>query len=299
MSWNGCSVDVSPRSSAQGSDLHQGNGSEHGSESGLGPSPTRTLDRRPSFGLHRDTTPKRTASVSIQNVRDLLGEDASEFEKMGGEDGEHYDLDEEDEEEDDNEELLDLAATTNVMLDKIMSRLNEVSDTGDTVRDIVNQHSEYLHSIEYLQSQVIREKMKDSDKLSRWVRSRWERILQFDDAFHICSTIQIVLSAIGNIPFVGPLLQCICLLNLACFAYISCPQAVQNWSQYTGRLALSAVEVLFAPLIRCVEQAFAHVYTHVASGYSTLIVDSIIEHVGHDLRGNFSVEAASGVVAEL
>ena len=75
---------------------------------------------------------------------------------------------------------------------------------------------------------------------------------------------------------------------------------MQNWSQYIGRLALSAVEVLFAPLIRCVEQAFGHVHTYLASRYSTLVVDSIIEHVGHDLRGNFSVAAAaSAVVAEL
>jgi len=295
MSWQGSNVEISPRCSAQASDLRRDNESEHGSESGAGPSPTRALDRRPSFGL-RDTTPKRTASVSVQNVRELLGEDAAEFEKMGGEEGEHYDLDEEDE-EDEDEDLMDLANNTNAMLDKLMCRLNEVADSQDTVQDIVNQHSEYLHSIEYLQSQIIRDRLKGSDVLSRWARARWDGLLQFDDAFHVCSTIKIVMCAIGNIPFVGPVLQCICLLNIACFAYSSCPHALQKWLQSLAKLAISALEVLFHPMIRCAEKSFVHVYTHVASEYSKLVLESIVEHIGRDPHLSPALAAAS--VAEL
>ena len=245
---------ISPRSSISDSEKSGSIPAQSLNSSGLGPDSSKTfglvsprsageVSRRPSNSM-KDTTPRRTPSIAVQDIKELIGdldtppEDSTHF---NADDSNDEDDDEDDSNDDEDgggdgddgvnghyegntDPVLGAGDRGSALLDGVSSEIQRLSNLLSNVCDIADQHTEYLHSIDNSVSET-RKHIASKEDHGEILKSWLSKVTKGDSVqgafFH---NILYFYSAIGKFPLIGPVLQLIVAANALCCLRFFIPQ---------------------------------------------------------------------------
>ena len=266
----------------------------------LSPSNSGSVIHRASFGWGTaDTTPRRAPSIAVSDIKSLIGDSgANALENdLHADDGDHFDADDEDkDDEGDSDDSDESDLESDMDAKDIINSYDESSGSSsrcsclfrkqlhglrmdvrsilymqNATNDIVNQHSDFLHSVEH-QQVALRAELQRRDGhnyITHFVANGFESVCAGIPGVSILRDVYV---AVGVLPFLGSFLQLLLLLNTICVVWLVVPRSIcaAVLTPLTKCMAL-VLGIIFKPLLHV-----ALSYLEVESLWETKLASSLL-----------------------